>query len=99
MRRFVPLCLLLFSLMPLSALADQPWVEVRSQHFSLITDAGEKRGREVLTRFEQMRAAFGVIFNKASVTFPVPLQIVAFRSTKQMREFVPQVRVKEDVIN
>ncbi len=89
MRRFVPLCLLLFLLMPLSARADQPWVEVRSQHFTLITDAGEKRGREVLTRFEQMRAAFGVIFKKASVNFPVPLQIVAFRNTKQMREFVP----------
>src|SRR5205085_9867822 len=44
---------------------------------------------EVLTRFEQMRASFGVIFNRghANVNLPVPLEIVGFRSSKQMRDF------------
>jgi hypothetical protein len=30
-------------------------MEIRSPHFSVVTDAGEKRGREVAMRFEQMR--------------------------------------------
>jgi Tfp pilus assembly protein PilF len=72
------------------AFAGEPeWLEVRSPHFSVVTDAGEKRGREVAARFEQMRAVFGTLMTKAKVTLPTPLQIVAFRNTKEMRQFVP----------
>src|ERR1700693_4471372 len=58
-------------------------------HFSVVTDAGEKRGREVAMRFEQMRAVFGTLMTKAKVNLPVPLQIVAFRNTKEMRQVAP----------
>lgn len=33
---------------------DPQWVEVRSPNFSVITDAGGKRGRDVALHFEQM---------------------------------------------
>lgn len=69
--------------------AEAQWVEVRSPHFSVITDAGEKRGRQAALRFEQMRMAFGIFFNKSKVSTPTPLQIIAFRNTKEMRQFVP----------
>ncbi len=70
--------------------AGEPqWVEVRSPNFSVVTDAGEKRGREVAMRFEQMRAVFGALMTKANVNLPIPLQIVAFRNTKEMRQVAP----------
>jgi hypothetical protein len=70
--------------------AGEPqWVEVRSPNFSVATDAGEKRGREVAMRFEQMRAVFATLMTKAKVSLPVPLQIVAFRNTKEMRQVAP----------
>lgn len=69
--------------------SDPPWVEVRSPHFSVVTDAGEKRGHETALKFEQMRAVFGAMLVKANVNLPVPLQIVAFRNTKEMRQFAP----------
>lgn len=73
-----------------SSFAGEPqWVEVRSPNFSVITDAGERRGREVALRFEQMRDAFGTLMTKAKVNIPVPLQIVAFRNTKEMRQVAP----------
>ncbi len=65
------------------------WVEVRSPNFSVVTDAGEKRGRDVALHFEQMRGVFATLMQKAKVTLPVPLQIVAFRNTKEMRQFAP----------
>lgn len=65
------------------------WVEVKSPHFSVVTDAGEKKGREVATRFEQMRAVFGKLFARASVNIPVPLQIVAFRNSKELSQMAP----------
>jgi len=70
--------------------AGEPqWVEVRSPNFSVVTDAGEKRGREVAMRFEQMRGVFGALMTKVNVSLPVPLQIVAFRNTKEMRQVAP----------
>ena len=76
--------------MALPAFGNDPeWVEVRSPHFSVVTDAGERRGRETALRFEQMRAVFGALVTKKQVTIPVPLQIVAFRDGNEMRRFVP----------
>jgi tetratricopeptide (TPR) repeat protein len=72
----------------IAAQADQQWVEVDSSHFSVATDGGEKRAREVAQRFEQMRMAFGVIFKKVSVN-TAPLQIIAFRNGKELRQFAP----------
>jgi tetratricopeptide (TPR) repeat protein len=72
----------------LAAHADQQWVEVDSSHFSVATDGGEKRAHEVAQRFEQMRMAFGVIFKKVSVN-TAPLQIIAFRNSKELRQFAP----------
>lgn len=81
-------CAALFVFVVPMAHADQPWVEVSSSHFSVVTDAGEKRGREVAMRFEQMRTAFGVIFKKVNVN-TAPLEIVAFRSSKELRNVAP----------
>jgi Flp pilus assembly protein TadD len=69
--------------------AETQWVEVKSSHFSVVTDGGEKRGREVAVRFEQMRAVFGALLVQSNVNLPVPLQIVAFRNTKELRQFAP----------
>lgn len=72
-----------------SSAGEPQWVEVRSPNFSVITDAGDKRGRDVALHFEQMRSVFGTLMTKANVNLPVPLQIVAFRSTKEMRQMAP----------
>jgi tetratricopeptide (TPR) repeat protein len=68
---------------------DPQWVEVRSPNFSVITDAGGKRGRDVALHFEQMRSVFGTLMTKAHINLPVPLQIVAFRNSKEMRQVAP----------
>jgi tetratricopeptide (TPR) repeat protein len=84
------LALLVAILCASPASAGEPqWVEVRSPNFSVITDAGEHRGRDAALRFEQMRAVFGNLMTKAKVSLPVPLQIVAFRNTKEMRQVAP----------
>jgi tetratricopeptide (TPR) repeat protein len=69
--------------------SDSQWIEIRSPHFSVVTDAGERRGRETAMRFEQMRAVFGALMTKANVNLPIPLHIVAFRITKELGQFAP----------
>jgi Flp pilus assembly protein TadD len=65
------------------------WNQVRSTHFAVNTDAGADRGRQVLLRFEQMRALFGQLILRSEVNVPVPLTIIAFRSSDEMQAHVP----------
>src|SRR6266851_5695660 len=74
---------------PPALASEAQWIEVQSPHFSVVTDAGEKRGRETAMRFEQMRAVFSALLTKANVNIPIPLQIVAFRNAKEFRQFAP----------
>jgi tetratricopeptide (TPR) repeat protein len=92
LRRFVRLPFLLaltLSAAPIASASDSQWIEIQSPHFSVVTDAGEKRGRETAMRFEQMRAVFGALMTKANVNLPIPLQIVAFRNSKEVAQFAP----------
>ncbi len=83
------LLVLVLSPVPVVFAGEAQWIEVKSPHFSVVTDAGEKRGRETAMRFEQMRAVFDVLMTKANVNTPIPLQIVAFRNAKEMRPYAP----------
>jgi Flp pilus assembly protein TadD len=86
MRRFLLIALIVCSFSAVRA--DQQWIEVQSPHFTVATDGGEKRAHDVATRFEQMRMAFGVLFKKVSVN-TAPLEIIAFRNSKELRQFSP----------
>ncbi len=85
--------LLALTLLTLPARA-QTWIEVRSPHFSVVTDAGERRGREVALQFEQMRAVFGAQLQRQRVSIPVPVQVIAVRDNKGMRLFLPWFKGK-----
>jgi tetratricopeptide (TPR) repeat protein len=63
---------------------DEPkWIEVHTAHFLVITDAGDKRGREVALRMEQMRTVFGQVLLKDKLKMPVPITVLALKSDKQ----------------
>jgi len=69
---------------------DEPkWIEVHTAHFSVITDAGEKRGREVALRMEQMRAIFGQLLLKDKLKMPVPITVIALNSDKRYGTVAP----------
>src|SRR5580700_10745093 len=73
-----------------SRAAEQlPWLEVHSTHFTVITDAGEKKGKEVALRFEQMRAVFATLLMKERLNEPLPLTILAFKNDKDYYQSAP----------
>ncbi|MCU1300595.1 MAG: hypothetical protein JWQ87_879 [Candidatus Sulfotelmatobacter sp.] len=71
------------------AAEPSPWLEIHSAHFTVITDAGEKKGREVALRFEQMRAVFATLLMKERINEPVPLTILAFKNDKTYFQSAP----------
>jgi tetratricopeptide (TPR) repeat protein len=86
--RLIPTSLLPTMLLTLllagSALAAEqsPWREIHSSHYTVITDAGDKRGVEVALRFEQMRAIFATLLMRDRLNESVPLTILAFKNDK-----------------
>jgi tetratricopeptide (TPR) repeat protein len=67
----------------LSAFASpDQWVEVRSEHFTVLTDSDEKQARHLLDQFERMRWMFQTLFTAVTVDPPAPIVVVAAKSQK-----------------
>jgi tetratricopeptide (TPR) repeat protein len=70
--------------------ADEPkWNQIHTAHFNVLSDAGEKRGREVALRMEQMRTLFGQLLMRDKLKMPVPLTVVALKSDKYFGLIAP----------
>jgi tetratricopeptide (TPR) repeat protein len=68
--------------------ADERWLEVRSPHFRVLTDATEKDGRALIDGFEQLRKLV-LSLGEMRVDPPVPIVIVAARNQASLRSLVP----------
>ena len=79
---FFSSCALILCAISSPAAEPSRWLEIHSTHFTVITDAGDKRGREVALRFEQMRAVFALLLGKNHLNQSVPLTILAFDNDK-----------------
>ena len=79
---FLTLCTLILCATPSPAAEPSHWLEIHTTHFTVITDAGDKRGREVALRLEQMRAVFALLLGKNHLNQSVPLTILAFDNDK-----------------
>src|SRR5579884_2427900 len=73
------------------AFASDSWYQIQSPHVTVLTFANERRVREVAARFEQMVELFGETFQRKSVSVPVPLHVVAFRTRVEMDPYTPRV--------
>ena len=70
------------------ALAADQWTRITTPNFELYTTAGEKKGKETVRRFEQVRE----FFLKASPvrgSSDFPVRIIEFETGEQYQPFVP----------
>jgi len=73
------------------AFASGPaWVEVRSPHFTVVTDAGEKQGRQLADQFERMRWVFQTLFPKANADPIAPIVTIAVRNKQGLEALEPE---------
>lgn len=69
--------------------ADKQWMRVSSDHFIVLTDAGQKEGHEIAARFEQMRAVFADLLARQKVVMAEPLEIIAIGSADEYALIAP----------
>jgi len=70
--------------------AAPAWIEVKSAHFTAISDAGERAARRTLWQFEQIRAALVRLWPWAKVDSGSPYVIFAVRSESSLKTLGPQ---------
>lgn len=86
------LFLLVLVVSPLLAPArDKPenWIDVRSPHFSVISNADEKQARGVALQFERMRSVFHTLFPKIPIDTLGSITVLAIKDEKDFRALEP----------
>lgn len=86
--RWVVLGFVLFT-HPLPAAAADTWLEVRSPHFRVSSNAGEKQAQRIANQFEEIRSVFQTAFNSIRVDFGKPLVIIAVKNEDSMKVLLP----------
>jgi len=81
------LCALLGAVLPCHA--KDSWVEVRSPHFRVISNAGEKEARRTADQFEQFREVFHSSFPTLRLDLGRPLIIFAVRNEDSLKALLP----------
>ncbi len=69
--------------------ASSDWIEVKSPHFVVMSDAGRSEAREVAGEFEQIRAMFERIWKWARVDPGKPIVILAAKDEGSLKALLP----------
>src|SRR5437763_15382888 len=67
--------------------APAQWIDIRSPHFRVLTDAREKQGRNLALQLEQMRAVFSQLFLDGKEAQSPFVQIIAMEDEKRLIEY------------
>ena len=98
LRRFLLLGLLV-SLSGWARESGSGWLEVRSPHFTVITDAGDARGRHVAAQFERMRWVFQSSLPAANLDPANPIVVIAVKDHKDMEALEPAAYLAKGQVN
>jgi len=88
-RRTVAPLLIAFMAVLVHAKTDE-WMEVRTPHFVVVTNASEKQARHVADQFERMRFVFHKAFPNAHVDPGSPIVVLALKDKKGFQALEPE---------
>jgi len=66
------------------------WIEVRSSHFLVYSNAGEREARRIADQFEQIRGLFHAAFANLRVDPAQPVLILAAKNENTMKMLLPE---------
>lgn len=90
---------LLLICLPAFLAAGASWVEVRSPHFIILSDASVDGARDVAARFERVRAVFEKAFPKMRVYPNLPIIVLAAKDQASFEKLEPANWLKQGQLN
>ena len=68
----------------------EPWIEIRTAHFLVASDGGEKTARRVAEEFETLLRVFQLTMPNARVTNGIPIRILVARDGQSFARMAPE---------
>ncbi len=65
------------------------WIELRSEHFHVISNAKPREAQEATQRLEELRHFFSLMFPNLPLDPPAPARLVLFKNTKSFSPYKP----------
>lgn len=93
----VPLVSLL--LLPSRAIAADHWIEVKSPHFTITSNASPGDARTIAWEFEQIRNAISSLWTWAHVDPNKPLMILAVKDENSIKALAPQYWEQKNAVH
>jgi tetratricopeptide (TPR) repeat protein len=82
-------CAAIVRAMPSLHAADQ-WIEVKSAHFTVTSNAGQAATRDLAWQLEQIRSAIAALWPWARVDLNKPLAVIAVKDEAAMKAMAPE---------
>jgi TPR repeat protein len=80
-------------------LAADRWIEVKSAHFSVVSNAGDRATRTLVWQLEQVRSATSTLWRWARLDLNVPLSVVIVKDENEMRRLAPEFWEKRGAVH
>jgi tetratricopeptide (TPR) repeat protein len=77
----------------------ESWVRLRSPHFVVLSNSGEKQARRIAGQFERMRAVFHRLFPQANVDGASPIIVIALNDKKDFQALEPEAYLAKGQLN
>ena len=77
-------------LAPVRVSAAETWIEVKSPHFTILSNASDGSTRTLAWQLEQIRSALTTLWPWARVDLGRPLNVIALKDERSMREIAPR---------
>src|SRR6202166_2689524 len=68
----------------------EPWVEIRTAHFIVASDGGEKTARRIAGEFETLLRVFQATMPNARISTGVPVRILVSRDGQSFARMAPE---------
>jgi tetratricopeptide (TPR) repeat protein len=68
----------------------EPWVEIRTGHFIVASDGGEKTARRIADEFESLLRVFQATMPNSRVSTGIPVRILAARNGESFARIAPE---------
>ncbi len=70
--------------------AAEQWIEVKSPHFAVVSNASERTTRKLAWQLEQIRSATSALWSWARLDLNKPLSVIVVKDENSMRALAPQ---------
>jgi tetratricopeptide (TPR) repeat protein len=70
--------------------AADRWIEVRSPHFTVVSNASDGETRDIAWQLEQIRSVLGAAYPWARLELDHPLTVIALKDENSMRALAPR---------